>query len=75
MVQKKLCWILMLRYAENLPASLTSVGECTFEGCGRLTTVHYAGTEADWQKIQVDSRYNANGVLLEATIKYESQLP
>ncbi|MCD8238022.1 MAG: leucine-rich repeat domain-containing protein [Clostridiales bacterium] len=41
----------------TIPTSLTYVGESAFDGCDRLTTVYYEGTEDDWDSINIEG-YN-----------------
>ena len=48
--------------------SITSIGYSAFYYCGSLTDVYYAGTEAQWKKITIDS-YNSS--LTSATIHYQ----
>ena len=38
-----------------LPTSIKSVGKKAFEECGKLTTVYYLGTEAEWQRVDLVS--------------------
>ena len=38
-----------------LPTSIKSVGKKAFEGCEKLTTVYYLGTEAEWQQVDLVS--------------------
>ncbi len=37
-----------------LPETLKYIGEDTFKGCSSLKEILYAGTEEDWEKIQLD---------------------
>ena len=39
--------------AVTLPLSLTNIGSQTFNGCSSLKTVNYAGTQKDWDKIEI----------------------
>ena len=54
----------------TIPDSVTSIGSSAFSGCASLDTVYYAGTEAEWSKISIDS-YNSN--LTSATRYYYSE--
>ncbi len=51
----------------TLPTTLTSIADGAFYNCSNLTDVYYNGSEADWNKIDID--YN-NNPLINATIHY-----
>ena len=53
----------------TIPASVTSIGSWAFYGCDSLTTVNYAGSEADWANITIGTN---NEDLTSATINYNS---
>ena len=36
-----------------LPATVTSIGDSTFDGCTNLSTVYYAGTKAEWAAVNI----------------------
>lgn len=52
----------------SLPAHLVKIEEDAFSGCASLTTVYFGGSEADWQKIRIDS---GNDSLTNATIIFK----
>jgi hypothetical protein len=52
----------------TIPKSVTSISWYAFAGCDSLTDVYYAGSEADWMKVQIDS--SGNDPLTNATIHY-----
>lgn len=54
-----------------LPKSLRKITG-SFSGCSYLTTVYYAGTEAEWKQIDIPRR-EGNDSILDATIKYQTQ--
>lgn len=41
--------------AITIPASVTTIGYAAFEYCYNLSSVHYAGTPAQWKQIDIDS--------------------
>lgn len=43
----------------TLPGSLTFIGYSSFENCTALTTVHFGGSQADWEKIEIQTDNNA----------------
>ncbi len=43
----------------SLPSSLTKIESYAFDGCSSLTTVNYAGTEAQKNSIEIKSKNNA----------------
>ena len=51
----------------TLPASLKTVNESAFEGCHALEEIHYGGTPAQWNNINIAS---SNYPLEEAVIHY-----
>lgn len=51
-----------------IPDTVTSIGRCAFEDCTALTTINYAGTEEQWNKIRIDTYENE--ILLNAEFKY-----
>ena len=50
-----------------LPSTLEEVYSCAFSNCTSLTDVYYNGTEAQWEKVSVDSPSD-NIFLIEADI-------
>lgn len=52
----------------QLPASLMVVEEGAFNHCKKLKEIYYAGSRANWEKIEIGSR---NEPLLESTVYYE----
>ena len=56
----------------TIPDGVTSIGGGAFEGCSSLTNVYYGGTEAEWNKIEIDS---SNDKLTGATIHYGEIAP
>ena len=53
-----------------LPAGLTFVDSFAFDDCDALTTVHFAGTEEQWQQIKIDF---FNDPLTDAEILFEGE--
>ena len=53
----------------SLPVDLDTIGSEAFDGCTSLTDVYYAGTESDWNAVNIES---GNEPLLQATIHYET---
>ncbi len=54
----------------TLPVSLKTIQQRAFGYCESLTDVYYAGTEAQWNQIDLDE--NENDALLSATMHYSS---
>lgn len=54
----------------TIPDSITTIGGHAFYHCGSLKDVYYAGTEAQWNQIDID--YSGNDALKGATIHYNS---
>ena len=38
----------------TIPSSVMSIGDSAFYDCGELKEVYYAGSESNWQKIEVE---------------------
>lgn len=53
----------------NFPTTLTSISDRAFDMCDSLTDIYYAGTEAQWNTIEIGSGSNP---LKSATIHYNS---
>ena len=53
----------------TIPDSVTSIGYKAFYFCSSLTDVYYAGTEAEWNAISIESN---NDYLTNASIHYNS---
>lgn len=51
-----------------IPNSVTSIGTKAFYGCKFLTDIYYAGSEDEWNNIQLEA--DGNDSLLNATITY-----
>ena len=49
---------------------MTSIGSIAFSLCANLQTVYYAGTEAQWAKIDIGSY---NHFLTNATIRFKGE--
>ena len=58
----------------GIPRSVKQIGFYAFGGCWFLRDIYYEGTEAEWNKIQVDNTDNWNRALFEATIHFNSDL-
>ncbi len=61
----------MLLYCDKLveiriPNSVTEIKERAFEGCNKLSTVYYDGTEESWNEIKIDPK--GNDTLINANI-------
>ena len=58
-----------------LPASVTKINYAAFRDCEALKDVYFAGTQAQWEAIdinlEVDGKGSSNGALTTATIHYE----
>ncbi len=54
----------------SLPVALTSIGDSAFKACTGLTDVNYAGTQQQWDQIQIGSA--DNGYLKNAAIHFNS---
>lgn len=59
-----------------LPASITQINYAAFRGCEALTDVYYAGTQTQWEAINIDTNnddpYRGNNEhLLSANIHFE----
>lgn len=52
----------------TIPTSVTHIGAAAFSGCESLTDVYYAGTEEEWNAIEISTYYN--DALLAANIHY-----
>ena len=55
----------------TISEGVSAIGEGTFLGCGSLTDVYYAGTQAQWNQISIGSD---NECLTNATIHYNSKV-
>ncbi len=54
----------------EIPLSVASVEYAAFHLCSSLKDVYYAGKEADWAKIQINSTSGFNQALADAAIHY-----
>ena len=54
----------------SLPVALTSIGDSAFKACTGLTDVNYAGTQQQWDQIQIGSA--DNDYLKNAAIHFNS---
>lgn len=52
-----------------IPVSVKSFGGCDFEGCDKLKDIYYAGTEQDWNNINI---FWTSSIPACATIHYNS---
>ena len=59
----------------TIPNSVTSIGLSAFRFCENLTDVYYTGSQEEWAKISIDSTWNCNSYLTNATIHYNSTGP
>ena len=67
----------------TVPATITSVDYSAFLGCGSLTDVYYAGSEAQWNAIEITNyrEYDTTGnetlkeVFRNATIHFNYEIP
>lgn len=57
--------------AVSIPESLKTIGSNVFFGCSKLNSVHYAGTEDQWNAIDISE---GNSYLINANRKYNSVL-
>ena len=53
----------------TIPEGVTSIGDSAFSGCSKLKHVYYAGSDLQWEEIQIESN---NKPLTDATIHYGS---
>ena len=56
----------------SIPVSVKTIENGAFYGCSNLADVYYAGTEEEWNAVQIGEQ---NTSLLNATIHYESPTP
>ncbi|MCR5042022.1 MAG: leucine-rich repeat protein, partial [Clostridia bacterium] len=42
----------------SIPSSVRMIENYAFDGCGSLADVYYAGTGADWEKIEIGDEFN-----------------
>ena len=61
------CPITTLKIGEGLK----SIGENAFGGIGDINEIYYAGSEAEWKNISIDS---SNDLILRATMHYNADL-
>lgn len=54
----------------SIPSSLSYIGPYAFSGCSALDTVYYAGTQAQWETIQIET---GNSALTNASIIYMAE--
>ena len=54
----------------TIPDSVTTIGSYAFYGCTNLTDVYYAGTEEQWDAIDIDNTESCNSSLINATIHF-----
>ena len=52
----------------TIPGSVTSIGSSAFSGCASLKDVYYAGTQAQWDEVQIG---DYNGSLFKATLHFK----
>ena len=55
-----------------LPEEVTSISENAFKDCGQLQYVYYAGSQEQWNAIDISETGNAN--LLNLNVEYESTM-
>ncbi|NLZ56325.1 MAG: leucine-rich repeat protein, partial [Clostridiaceae bacterium] len=48
----------------KIPSSVTGMGHYVFYGCDSLKTIHFGGTEAQWDKMQVDTTLGTDAEIL-----------
>ncbi|SDL27023.1 Leucine rich repeat-containing protein [Sarcina sp. DSM 11001] len=54
----------------TIPESMTKIGEYAFDGCAGLTNVYFAGSEGQWNRIDIGK---SNSRLLNANIQYAKE--
>lgn len=59
----------------KIPLSITSIDDYAFSMCDDLTDIYYAGTEEDWEKIEISLVDDGNVVLQNVVIHYNSTMP
>lgn len=64
------CYYLKTIY---IPKTVKAIEISAFENCSSLTTVYYAGTETEWNKIAIESY--GNDAVLNASLKYKATIP
>lgn len=52
-----------------IPKNITTIRSEAFSGCANLTDIYYAGSQAEWAKVSIES---GNSYLLNATVHYYS---
>ena len=52
----------------TIPGSVTSIGSSAFSGCPSLKDVYYAGTQTQWDAVQIG---DYNGYLFKATLHFK----
>ena len=52
----------------TIPGSVTSIGSSAFSGCPSLKDVYYAGTQTQWDAVQIG---DYNGSLFKATLHFK----
>ena len=52
----------------TIPGSVTSIGSSAFSGCASLKDVYYAGTQTQWDEVQIG---DYNGPLFKATLHFK----
>ena len=52
----------------TIPGSVTSIGSSAFSGCASLKDVYYAGTQTQWDAVQIG---DYNGLLFKATLHFK----
>lgn len=58
----------------QIPSSVAKIDFAAFYNCEALTDVYYSGTKEQWDKINIDTRYNSNAPLLNATIHFTKEI-
>lgn len=59
----------------TLPKSLNTIGSGAFSGCAGLTSVYYAGTEADLNRLFISTEGGGNDMLLTAALYLTEEVP